>query len=121
MAGKGVFKLLDVVGTTFSKEIILYAHNKKRKIQREKLLVELANIYTGNDYPSEYYEVERQYRFYGWYCYFSNILEDKHKLKLIKNNVSVYAGKEIEDRVIIALYFYLLIPLYLHYLHSISQ
>ena len=103
LAGKGVFKLLDVVGTTFSKEIILYAHNKKRKIQREKLLVELANIYTGNGYPSEYYEVERQYRFYGWYCYFSNILEDKQKLKLIKNNVSVYAGKEIEDRVIIAL------------------
>ncbi len=103
LAGKGVFTLLDVIGTTFSQEILLYANNKKRKIQREKFLIELASVYTNNCYPLEYYKVERQYRFYGWYCYFSNILEDRHKLKLIKNNVRVYAGKEIEDKVIIAL------------------
>lgn len=103
LAGIERFVLLDVVETTFREEIISYAKKKKRKIEREKKLIELACENTGNGYPPEYYELERQIRFYGWYSYFTNTMGDEDKLQLIMDNVSEKDGKTIEDKVVIAL------------------
>lgn len=103
ISGKGVFRLLDVVGTTFAKEIEKYFSKKKRTIRREKLLYQLAKKHDTNEYPDEYGMLEQQFRFYGWYSYFNNLIEDSSKHNLIKNKVEKIDDVDIEDKVCLAL------------------
>lgn len=103
LAGVKVFRLLDVVGTTLSKEINIYANNKKRKYEREKYLIDMSQGRMDNEYPDDYSDVEQQYRFYGWYCYFDNLTNDTAKHSLIAQGVQTHNGNNIEDKIVLAL------------------
>jgi hypothetical protein len=104
---EGEWNLLDELEKTIPDEINNYVGKKKRKSKVEKIILEHTNLSSGNKYwksGSGYdYTDESQYRFYGYHCYFNNLLNNNNRLKQVWDGIEKQNNVYIEDKITVAL------------------
>lgn len=93
LRGKKEFPLIKDLRIDFSKEVSKYYKDKSNHTKAEENVISLPD----NDL------LNWKRRFYGWYCYFINLLSDDKKCQLIRQGKTEVNGNDIEDKSVIAL------------------